>query len=376
MNCSLLVPPAIAPDGRSRYQMPETLRGYGLNRLREAGEDYEASAALAAHALHVAGQAAVQMAVRSGERPAALWLDAEDAAVHQGLAWVLDHDAPTALRLVVALAPWWLVRGRWIQGIGLLRRAVEQTGPDAGNWYTAHLWLGHLAAHTFDNASAIGHYSTVVDTLKENPSCAELVDALWGRCAVLRNTSDLAKATSDACTALELARRIGYATGEAMALVELSAISFYADDDEQALERARQAQRIDRDQMPGWCARKIELVLPWMLVTSGHLEGTLNLLADALAQARAVGDLVHQASTLYMMAALARQTGRLADARAHLRETVELAMHAGYRMRLIDAVEEARYWCAATGQYAAGVTLWAARDAQTDTAGLADTPYE
>ena len=75
-----------------------------------------------------------------------------------------------------------------------------------------------------------------------------------------------------------------------------------------------------------------------------------------------------------MMAALARQTGRLADARAHLREAVELAMHAGYRMRLIDAVEEAGYWCAATGQYAAAVTLWAARDAQTDTAGLADTP--
>lgn len=167
VNCSLLVPPAIAPDGRSRC-----------------------------------------------------------------LAWALDHDAPTALRLVAAMAPWWLVRGRWIQGIGLLRRAVEQTGPDAGSWYTAHLWLGHLAAHTFDNASAIGHYSTVVDTLKENPSCADLVDAPWGRCAVLRNTSDLAKATSDACTALELARRIGYATGEAMALVELSVISFYADDDE------------------------------------------------------------------------------------------------------------------------------------------------
>jgi hypothetical protein len=32
------------------------------------------------------------MAVRSGEKPAALWLDAEDAVVHQGLAWALDHD--------------------------------------------------------------------------------------------------------------------------------------------------------------------------------------------------------------------------------------------------------------------------------------------
>ena len=58
-------------------------------------------------------------------------------------------------------------------------------------------------------------------------------------------------------------------------------ISFYADDDDQAVERARQAQRIDRDQMPGWCARKIELVLPFVLVASGHLDGALDLCVQA-----------------------------------------------------------------------------------------------
>jgi predicted ATPase len=114
VDCSLLVPPATGPDGRSRYLMLETLRGYGLARLREAGEEREAAAALAGHALHVAEQAATQMAVRAGERSAALWLDAEDAAVHEGLAWTLDHDPQAALRLAVALAQWWLVRGRWV----------------------------------------------------------------------------------------------------------------------------------------------------------------------------------------------------------------------------------------------------------------------
>ena len=148
VDCSLLVPPVTGPDGRSRYLMLQTLRGYGLSQLREAGEEHDAAAALAVHALEVAEQAATEMAVRSGEQPAALWLDAEDAVVHQGLAWALEHDPPAALRLATALAPWWMVRGRWIHGTGLLQRAVEQTGPDQSGWYSAHMWLGKLVGRT------------------------------------------------------------------------------------------------------------------------------------------------------------------------------------------------------------------------------------
>jgi len=376
VDCSLLLPPRTGPDGRSRYSMLETLRSYGLTRLREVGEERDAAAALAVHALHVAEHAASQMAVRSGERPAALWLDAEDAAVHQGLAWALDHDPPAALRLAVALAPWWWLRGRWIQGSGLLQRAVEQTSLDADPWYSAHLWLGELARGTFDYDIALRNYNTVAAALRDGPPSADLVDSLRGRCAVSRNMSGLAEATADAHAALELARQVGYATGEAMALSELSIISAYAGDGDRAVEWARQAQRIDRDQMPGWFAREVEIVLPFVMVMSGHLDGALELCIEALAQARAAGDLGGQADVLFFLALLARQTGRLADARAHLREVVELAMHAGYRIRLIDAVEEAGYCCAATGQYAAAVTLWAARDSQTQAAGLADTLEE
>jgi predicted ATPase/DNA-binding NarL/FixJ family response regulator len=376
VDCSLLVPPAAGPDGRSRYLMLETLRGYGLNRLREAGEEQDAAAALAAHALDVAEHAAAQMSIRSGERPAALWLDAEDAAAHQGLLWALDQDPPTALRLAVALAPWWLVRGRWIQGSGLLRRAVEQTVSDAAIWYTAQLWLGHLARGTFDQDLAARHYSTVVTALSGGPPTAALMDSLVGRCSVLRNTMGLEEATADARNALELARQVGYATGEAMALAELGLISSYADDGDRAVEWARQAQRIDRDQMPGWFARWVEQVLPYVLVFSGHPDGALEPCVEALAQARAAGDLRGQADALFIMAVLARQTGRPDDARARLREAVDLAMHAGFRLRVIDAVQEAGYWCAATGQYGAAVTLWAARDCQTRAAGLTDTPEE
>ena len=300
VDCSLVVPPATGPDGRSRYLLLETLRGYGMNRLREAGEEQQSAAALAAYSLHVAGRAATQMTVRSGEPPATLWLDAEDAVVHQGLAWALDHHPSGALQCAVALAPWWLLRGRWIQGSAMLQRAVDQTDPASGPWYAAHLWLGHFARGTLAYEVALGHYGTIVEALAGRSPSADLVDGLIGRSAVLRNTMNLEEASGDAHTALDLARRLSYVTGEVMALAELSLISSYADDADQAVEWARQAQRIDHDQMPGWYARKVEHTLPYVMVISGYLDGALDLAIRALAQAREAGDLTDEADTLFL----------------------------------------------------------------------------
>ncbi len=377
VDCSLLVPPRTGPDGRSRYSMLETLRSYGLERLREAGEEHQAASALAVHAIHAAERAAVQMAVRDQEQSAALWLDAEDAAVHQALAWALDHDPGAALRLAVALAPWWMVRGRWIQGSRLLQRTIERADPSSGSWYSAHLWLGHLARMTFDNEVALRHFGTVIDGLRDGLPSAELVDSLTGRCAILRNIMDLEKAVADARAALDLARQIGYAAGEAMALTELSVISVYADDGDQAVEWARQAQRIGRDTMRGWDARIAENALIFAFIQAGQFDGALDLCTQVLAQARAAQDLGTQMETLYQMALLARRTGRITDdARACLRESAEIAVSAGQRLRLIDILDECGYWCAAARWYAAAVTLWSARAVHGKASGLANTPQE
>jgi predicted ATPase/DNA-binding CsgD family transcriptional regulator len=376
VDCSLLVPPVPGADGRSRYLMLEMLRSYGRTRLQEIGEEREAAVALAEYALIVAEQAAAQMAVRIGELPAAAWLDAEDATVHQALTWALDHDPPTALRLADALASWWWMRGRWIQGSGLLRRAIDQAEPNTDHWYSAHLWLGSLARGTFEREVALSHYGTVVEALRDGPPCADLVEGLLGRCAVLRNMTDLGPALADARSALEFSRQISYVNGEATALRELSLIFSYAGDDEQSVEWARQANRIDRDHMPGWLAREIESTLPWTLVVSGQLDGALDICVQALTQARKAGDLSGQTTVLFLMAVLARKTGRFGDARAHLREAVELAAFASYRLRLIDLVEEGGCWSAAEGQYSTAVTLWAARDAQFVALGFKDTPSE
>ncbi|HEX4092574.1 MAG TPA: LuxR C-terminal-related transcriptional regulator [Trebonia sp.] len=377
VDCSLLAPPRTGPDGRSRYSMLETLRGYGMRRLLEAREQHAAASALAVHALDVAERAADQMAVRSQELPAALWLDAEEAAVHQGLAWALDHDPPAALRLALALAPWWLVRGRWIEGYTLLQRAVVHKDPESDQsdrWCSAQIWLGLLSLRGGSNYSiGLAHYSAVTDELRDREPSDHLIDGLTGKSAALRNMGRLPEAAADARTAVELARRIGYAGGEAAALQELSVVSMYVGQFDEAVGWARQARLVSADLLPGWLARKVWRVLPFALVAGNRLDGTLDLCEEVLADARAAGDLSEQADALYLAAVLAMKTGRLTESGRYLREAVELALHGGYTLRLIDGLDEAGHLCAATGRYAEAVTLWSALAAQNESAKLADT---
>jgi predicted ATPase/DNA-binding CsgD family transcriptional regulator len=374
VDCSLLAPPRTGPDGRSRYSILETLRGYGAGRLRQAGEDRQAASALAAHAVEVAERAAEQMAVHDQEQSAALWLDAEDAAVHQGLAWALDHDPHAALRLTLALAPWWLVRGRWVEGYALLKRAVAQTDASVRNWYSGHIWLGELSRGSSN--FNLGHYSTVVNALRDHSPSPDLVEGLTGRCSVLRNTGHIEEAAAEARIALELARQIRYSSGEAAALQELSLVSMYAEQGAEAAEWVRQIRRIDPDLIPAWRVRRVRSTLPFVLVSTGQLDGVDVECEQVLTQARIAGDLGDQADILFLLSDLAFKTGRLADARVHLRESAKIAVEIGFPLRMLDILDEAGYLSTAIGRHAEAVTLWSAMSVQNDATGLADTPAD
>jgi predicted ATPase len=119
VECSLLVPPRPGRDGKSRYALLETLRDFGAGLLAETGEQDQAQAALAGYALDVAQQAGAAVQTTTRELAGALWLDAEDATMAHVLAWAVEHDPDTAVRLVTALrgrADRWVVMGAWPDG--------------------------------------------------------------------------------------------------------------------------------------------------------------------------------------------------------------------------------------------------------------------
>ena len=194
VDCSLLTPPRDGPDGRSRYSMLETLRGYGAARLAETGEQDQAAAALAGYALVVAEEAAAGLQTRTGEREAARWLDAEDATMRQVLAWAMGHDPEMALRLAIALGWWWFLRGRLAGQGPLLAEVAGYAEPGSDQWCAAQFWLAWAKEFSADMAGALEHFTALRDAVAGLLLSPALADALAGRSYALRDLGRITEA--------------------------------------------------------------------------------------------------------------------------------------------------------------------------------------
>jgi non-specific serine/threonine protein kinase len=118
-------------DGEPRYRMLETIREFGLERLRESGEESTQRRRLADWALSLAASAAESF---SGPEQIA-WirrLDAEHDNLTDVLAWATSPggDPALALRLGEALDRYWYVRGLIREGRAWVDRVLAVGGPE------------------------------------------------------------------------------------------------------------------------------------------------------------------------------------------------------------------------------------------------------
>ena len=312
VDCSLLVPPRAGPDGRPRYGMLETLRGYGAGLLAEAGEDAGAAAALAGYAVRVAGQAAAGLMTGTGEVAAARWLDAEDATMRQVLAWALAHDPAVALRLAVALGWWWFLRGRLGGQYLLLGQAAGGAEPGSDGWCAAQDWLGRASLFSADMPRALGHFTAARDALQGRGPSRLLADVLASRSVILLNMGRSGEGAEDGRRALAVARELSYPAGEAAALEALSIAAFECGDYDEAVRLGRLQQQITAA-VPavsrGGSARLAEA-----LIETGDLAGAQGVCAAALARCRDAGDVLKLAELVMLMADLDLRAGRIKDA--------------------------------------------------------------
>src|SRR6202034_3096056 len=241
VDCSLLVPPRVDPDGRTRYAMLETLRAYAAGLLAEAGEDGEAAAALVAYAANVPAKASIGLHTGTTEVASLRHLDAEDATVSRALAWAMDHDPGTALRLALALEPWWQIRGRLTGEAPLLAAAAEYATPGSDEWCGTRLCLGQAAGQSGDVTAALEHFTAVRDALEDAVRPASpwrpviLSMCLDGRSGSLAAMGRVAEAVDDGRPALDLARDTGLPGLEALALAWLSVATWHSREQGRAL---------------------------------------------------------------------------------------------------------------------------------------------
>jgi non-specific serine/threonine protein kinase len=369
VDCSLLTPPRAGPDQRMRYGMLQTLRAYGQDQLSAAGEEQQAAEAVAMFALSVAEQASAGSQPHDRELDAIHWLDAEDATVNWALSWALEHAPDEALRMAVALGPWWRLHGRMAEGYGRLASAVSRASAASAAWGKAQLWLGYLSRQGLDNSARYAAAYAAGD-----PRVS--VDALVANAFRRLNYGQAAEADDDARRALALALDAGYAAGQAQAQTVMSLLSLAGQHPgarAEALDWARRAQESLTADTPGWLARWCRITVTHVLIEAGELGRARQACAGELAQSRTVGDLTTLTSLLSYAVKIEWLTGDMTEVRSHIHEAAGIASRIGDHTNLYFYIDQCALVCAATGHPAEAITLWAAVDAERERAGSLTT---
>ncbi|HKA10504.1 MAG TPA: BTAD domain-containing putative transcriptional regulator [Candidatus Dormibacteraeota bacterium] len=111
-----------------RYRLLDTVRAYGAERLREAGETTAVGRAHAEYFCDLAERAEPELRARNQ----LTWLarlDAEHDNLRAALRWAVDsRDTELAMRLFGALAWYWSLRGRLPEGRSWLRSVMAMPG--------------------------------------------------------------------------------------------------------------------------------------------------------------------------------------------------------------------------------------------------------
>ena len=269
VECSLLVPPRPGPDGRTRYAMLETLRGYGAGLLADAGEYDQAQAALVRYALQVAEEAGADVMSTARELAGARRLDAEDATISHVLAWAVEHDLDTAARLVTALGMWWVLRGRLAGQEPLLLDLAGRAQPGSEEWCAAQAWLAWTAFDAADVPAALQRCNQVIDAIGDGKPSRVLADCLSVQSGILSNLGRGLEAAEANRRVLAMARELGYPFGQVQAATGLVITAWYAGDLDEAARLARQAGQIPG--IPGTAARVCGYLLAGALAEAGDL---------------------------------------------------------------------------------------------------------
>jgi DNA-binding CsgD family transcriptional regulator/tetratricopeptide (TPR) repeat protein len=272
------------------------------------------------------------------------------------------------VRLALALAPWWGIRGRIVSQAPLLTAVAELADAGSTEWCAAHMFLAQVAAQIEDPLAALDHLTATRDVLQDTSYSDDAAGpwllslCLGGRSSALIRVDRVAEALEDSRRALDLARQVGVGGLEATALASLSLAVWYDGDRDGALRLARRALAI-AEEFAGALQRGLSQIVTGVLTEAGDLAAAELSCAAALASCRDVGDLTNLCGVLWHQTILDLRTGRIDDAPAHLRELFQIATQTGLRPLLPAGLDCCGHLCAATGRPAEALTVWAARSA-------------
>jgi predicted ATPase/DNA-binding SARP family transcriptional activator len=116
----------VVADGRSRFNMLETVREFARERLQKSGEAEEISRCHAEHFTSLAATARPDL-LGGNQAAAVRWFSEELDEIRAALDWSARTDEGLELRLTAATGHFWIIRGYFEEGRQRLEHALAAT---------------------------------------------------------------------------------------------------------------------------------------------------------------------------------------------------------------------------------------------------------
>ena len=300
-----------AAHGEPRFQMLETIREFGLERL-EAGGDR--GAVLRRHAAHFGALAEEAEPELTGARQAE-WLDRlehEHDNLRAALRWAIDADeAQTGLRIGGAIWRFWHLRSHLREGRDWLERllALPDAQAETAARGRALGAAGSLAYWQGDHETTRRHYEASLAAYRAAGDRRGTAEALYNLGYAYSVEGDREAARLAHQESLALYREMGDRRGIANALHAVGYVSFLEGDYAASRPRIEEAQALYRAIDDRWLYANTLVLLGMIARQEGRFPQARAAYAEGLAIFRASGDTSGIAIVLDLLAPLAAAEG-------------------------------------------------------------------
>jgi predicted ATPase len=318
-------------DGEPRFSMLETIREFGLERLKESGEAEEVRQRHAEYFLALAEEAAPALRGQGQQR----WLDRLEVDLlnlRSALGWTLEHEPATALRLAAALWRFWDAHSHLREG---------------------QAWLAQVLA------------------LGSEADASTRVKALEGAAELAWEQGDYPRAVTLAEEGLRLARALGDRTAVAAALQSLAITTWSQDGSARVRDLLEESLVLYREAGDAWGQAHTLNNLGYYIYLQGDPAGAVPLLEEAVGLWRHLGDRRETALTLHSLADTLRALGDTAAASALYRESLTLACALGFQLGVAACLLSVAELAMVSGQAERAAHLLVAAEALREAFGLA-----
>lgn len=305
-----------------RYRLLESVAAYCLHRLEETGEVAEVRRRfIAFHAREAERRDPLLRGAR--QREALTWFDTETVNLRHALELaVRAQDAEAALRLVNAMAWYWVLRNRTAEARRSLQAALRLPGTASPARHAAEGWLAAFEGREHHQDGTAGEPEARL---------------LWFTGAALYRGGESEAGRGRVEEALAHARKVGDRWTEAAALAERAGHRLDDGDVPASRADARHSAEIFRELADRWGLLRAHAPLARAAETEHDDPGLTGLLEEDLRAAEELGLWVDVITTLFRLGRLAAARGERSRARYLHERARQIAAERSYTPGVAEA---------------------------------------